>query len=176
MCRNGTGSTPSDFRAGSSLSRSNLVHAGTGTASPVVWVEHSDDEIIRGSDGWRIVPELAPGAAEPLVEKDYGDSFEATTLETVLSQLAVGRLVVVGAETGACVRSTLHGAFVRGYDAAQRCPHDRRQVGMGRAPAGSSRRTYESVLALPDRAGPHRGHDDHGSRRLRRLGATCKYA
>jgi nicotinamidase-related amidase len=35
----------------------------------------------------------------------------------VLSGLGVGRLVVVGAQTDACIRSTLHGAFVRGYDA-----------------------------------------------------------
>ena len=84
---------------------------------PVIWVQHSDEQLARGSDGWRIVPELTPGNAEPLVEKHYGDSFEATTLETVLSGLGIGRLVVVGAQTDACVRSTLHGAFVRGYDA-----------------------------------------------------------
>jgi len=84
---------------------------------PVVWVQHSDKGLARGSDDWRIVPELTPGKAEPLVEKNYGDSFEDTTLESVLSGLGVGRLVVVGAQTDACVRSTLHGAFVRGYDA-----------------------------------------------------------
>ena len=84
---------------------------------PVVWVQHSDQGLVRGSDNWRIVPELTPGGAEPLVEKTYGDSFEDTTLETVLSGLGVGRLVVVGAQTDMCIRSTLHGAFVRGYDA-----------------------------------------------------------
>jgi nicotinamidase-related amidase len=84
---------------------------------PVVWVQHSDEHLTRESDEWRIVPELTPGDAEPLIEKNYGDSFEDTTLETVLSSLGVGRLVVVGAETDACIRSTLHGAFVRGYDA-----------------------------------------------------------
>jgi nicotinamidase-related amidase len=83
---------------------------------PVVWVQHSDEDTVRGSDGWRIVRELTPGEAEPVVEKHYGDSFEDTTLETVLSDLGIGRLVVVGAETDACVRSTIHGAFVRGYD------------------------------------------------------------
>src|ERR1700730_2910944 len=84
---------------------------------PVVWVQHSDQGLARGSDDWGIFPELAPADAEPLVEKNYGDSFEDTTLETVLSGLGVGRLVVVGAQTDACIRSTLHGAFVRGYDA-----------------------------------------------------------
>jgi nicotinamidase-related amidase len=84
---------------------------------PVVWVQHSDEQLVKGSEAWRIVPELTPAKAEPLVEKNYGDSFEDTPLETVLSGLGVGRLVVVGAQTDACVRSTLHGAFVRGYDA-----------------------------------------------------------
>jgi len=84
---------------------------------PVVWVQHSDEQLAKGSDNWRIVPELRPTEAEPLVEKNYGDSFEDTTLETVLSSLGVGRLIVAGAQTDACVRSTLHGALVRGYDA-----------------------------------------------------------
>ena len=84
---------------------------------PVVWIQHSDEEVARGSDAWRIVPELTPEDDEPLVEKHYGDSFEDTTLEAILSGLRVGRLVVVGAQTDECVRSTLHGAFVRGYDA-----------------------------------------------------------
>ncbi len=82
----------------------------------VVWVQHSDEQLARGCDAWRIVPELTPGEAEPLVEKHYGDAFEDTTLETVLTGLAVGRLVVVGAQTDACIRATLHGALVRGYD------------------------------------------------------------
>jgi nicotinamidase-related amidase len=84
---------------------------------PVVWVQHSDEQTVRGSDDWLIVPELKPDETEPLVEKHYGDAFEDTTLETVLAEHRVGRLVVVGAQTDACIRSTLHGAFVRGYDA-----------------------------------------------------------
>ena len=83
----------------------------------VIWVQHSDEHLASGSDEWRIVPELNPAPGEPLIEKNFGDSFEDTTLETVLSGRGVGRLVVVGAQTDACIRSTLHGAFVRGYDA-----------------------------------------------------------
>jgi nicotinamidase-related amidase len=94
-----------------------LVERARREGVPVVWVQHSDEQLARGSDAWQIVSELTPGAAEPLVEKHYGDSFEDTTLETVLSGLGVGRLVVVGAQTDWCVRSTLHGALARGYDA-----------------------------------------------------------
>jgi nicotinamidase-related amidase len=96
---------------------SSLVDRARDQQVPVVWVQHSDDNIEHGSDGWRIVPELAPDEAEPVVEKSYGDAFEATNLESVLADLAVGRLVVAGAQTDECIRSTLHGAFTRGYDA-----------------------------------------------------------
>jgi nicotinamidase-related amidase len=84
---------------------------------PVVWFQHSDEQLPRGSDDRPIVSELTPADAERPVEKHHGGSFEDTTLETVRSGLGVGRLVVVGAQTDACIRSTLHGAFVRGYDA-----------------------------------------------------------
>jgi len=94
-----------------------LVDKARAAGVPVVWVQHSSEGLAKGSDEWRIVPELSPDEAEPLVEKNYGDSFEDTTLESVLSGLGVGRLVVVGAQTDACIRSTLHGAFARGYDA-----------------------------------------------------------
>lgn len=83
---------------------------------PVVWVQDSGGERVMGSDPWKIVPELTPLDSDPHVDKKYGDSFEDTTLESELSGLGVGRLVVVGAQTDACIRSTLHGAFVRGYD------------------------------------------------------------
>ena len=84
---------------------------------PVVWVQHESKELAKGSDDWRIVPELTPSEAEPHVDKSYADSFEETTLESVLSDLGIGRVVVAGAQTDECIRATLHGAFVRGYDA-----------------------------------------------------------
>jgi nicotinamidase-related amidase len=64
-----------------------------------------------------MVPELAPGDTEPVLDKSYADAFEDTTLETVLAGLGAGRLIVAGAQTDECIRSTLHGAIVRGYDA-----------------------------------------------------------
>lgn len=83
---------------------------------PIVWVQHSDDEMATGSDAWEYVSELARHHCEPLVHKSFGDSFEGTDLEEVLGGAGVGRLFVTGAQTDACIRSTIHGAFVRGYD------------------------------------------------------------
>ena len=96
---------------------SDLVDKARREEVAVVWVQHNSEQLERGSEPWHIVPELSPEAAEPLVEKTYPDSFEETTLESVLSGLGVGRLLVVGAQTDECIRSTLHGAFTRGYDA-----------------------------------------------------------
>jgi nicotinamidase-related amidase len=93
-----------------------LVDQARTAGVPVVWVQHSDEELVSGSEEWRIVPELTPTDTEPLVQKNYGDAFEDTPLETVLADRGVGRLVVVGAETDACIRSTIHGGFTRGYD------------------------------------------------------------
>ena len=83
---------------------------------PVIWVQHQGDNLPEGSDGWQYVPELVMADGEPVVHKRYGDSFEDTTLESELAERGVGRLIVTGAQTDACVRSTLHGAFTRGYD------------------------------------------------------------
>jgi len=95
-----------------------LVERARAAGVDVVWVQHnSADNLPRGSEGWQYVPELVQGADEPVVHKSYGDSFEDTDLEQVLAARGIGRLVVAGAQTDECIRSTLHGAITRGYDA-----------------------------------------------------------
>ena len=93
-----------------------LVEKARDEGVPIVWVQHSDEGLEKGSEAWEYVPELVRQDAEPLVEKTFGDSFEATDLEEVLARAGVGHLVVAGAQTDACIRSTIHGAFTRGYD------------------------------------------------------------
>ncbi|MEQ6903146.1 cysteine hydrolase family protein [Nocardioides sp. YIM 152588] len=93
-----------------------LVDRARDAGTPVVWVQHSSDHLVAGTDGWAYVPELVRAATEPIVHKRYGDSFEDTGLEDVLAGLGVGHVLVTGAQSDFCVRSTLHGALVRGYD------------------------------------------------------------
>src|SRR4051812_21202561 len=66
-----------------------LVDKARQDATPVIWVQQTDERLSRGSDDWQIVPELAPGESEPMIEKQYADSFEETTLETTLAGLGV---------------------------------------------------------------------------------------
>jgi nicotinamidase-related amidase len=93
-----------------------LLTAARAVGTPVIWVAHSEEQMPIGSDVWQYVPELVRRESEPLVHKLYGDSFEGTDLEAALAAAKVGHLVVVGAQTDACIRSTIHGAFTRGYD------------------------------------------------------------
>jgi nicotinamidase-related amidase len=93
-----------------------LVDRARDEGTAVIWVQHSDEGLEKGSKAWEYVPELVRRDPEPLVEKTFGDSFEGTDLEEVLARAGVGHLVVAGAQTDACIRSTIHGAFTRGYD------------------------------------------------------------
>ena len=93
-----------------------LIERARADSVPVVWVQHSDDGLPIDSDAWQIVPELTPAEEDPVIRKEYGDTFEATELERVLAEAGIGHLVISGAQTDACVRATLHGGFVRGYD------------------------------------------------------------
>lgn len=83
---------------------------------PVIWVQHSADDMPLKSLAWEIIPELSPLETDLIVQKKYGDAFEATDLKKYLEDMNIDRLVVTGAQSEACIRATLHGAFVRGYN------------------------------------------------------------
>ena len=83
---------------------------------PVIWVQHADEELVEGTHGWEIVPELVVAEGEHVVHKHHRDSFDGTTLADELERLDVERLVVTGAQTDFCVRWTLHGAQSRGFE------------------------------------------------------------
>ena len=126
---------------------------------PVVWVQHSDDNLAKGSEEWEYVPELERLDSEPLVHKTYPDAFEATELEGLLAERGVGRLVLAGAQTEECVRATLHSALVRGYDATlvadAHTTEDLREWGFPVSPEQSIAytNTYWSWAVAPGRAG-----------------------
>lgn len=83
---------------------------------PVVWVQHSDDDLPRGSPQWQWVPELQPAAGEPLIHKHFNSSFEQTTLEDELARLGATHVALAGAASNWCIRATAYGALERGYD------------------------------------------------------------
>jgi nicotinamidase-related amidase len=84
--------------------------------TPVIWVQHTNDELPRGSPQWQWVPELVPAQGEPLVHKRYNSAFEQTAFEGELARLGATHIVLAGAETNWCIRATAYGALERGYD------------------------------------------------------------
>ena len=83
---------------------------------PVVWVQHEDDDMPRGSPQWEFVPELVPADGEFRVFKRYNSAFEETPLEAELARLGATRIVLAGAMTNWCIRSAAYAALERGYD------------------------------------------------------------
>ncbi len=84
--------------------------------APVIWVQHSDEELVHGSEPWQLAPELAPAQGEPVIHKRFNSSFEQTTLEEELARLGATRIALAGAATNWCIRATAYAALDRGYD------------------------------------------------------------
>ena len=117
------------------------------------------------------MPELVRGESEPLVEKTYADAFEETDLEPVLAERGIGRVVIAGAQTDECIRSTLHGAIVRGYDAMLvGDAHTTEDLSAYGAPPPDKviahTNLYWQYHTAPGRHGGH-GHDRRGRLRAR---------
>lgn len=108
---------------------------------PVVWVQHEDDGMPRGSAGWQWVPELAPRDGDVRIFKRFPSSFEDTPLEAELARLGAARIVLAGAQTNWCIRATAYAALDRGYDLVLvRDAHttDSADLGNGRSIAAES--------------------------------------
>lgn len=83
---------------------------------PVIWVQHTDDELVHDSSDWKLAPELEPVDGEVRIEKKFNSSFEQTPLDEILARLDVTHIVLAGAATNWCIRATAYGALDRGYD------------------------------------------------------------
>ena len=83
---------------------------------PVIWVQHSDSEMPRGSPQWQWVAELDPAEGERVIHKRFNSAFEETPLEDELAALGATHIALAGASTNWCIRATAYGALDRGYD------------------------------------------------------------
>jgi len=71
--------------------------------------------LIRGQAGHEIIPELAPAASEPVIDKPGKGAFHATELDAVLRNRGIESLLVCGVTTEVCVHTTIREANDRGY-------------------------------------------------------------
>ena len=83
---------------------------------PVIWVQHSDDDCPRTATAGSTCRSYNARSPSRSCTRVTAIRSRTPPWSRSSAERGVGRLVVAGAQTDACIRSTLHGAFTRGYD------------------------------------------------------------
>ena len=97
-----------------------LVFRARDDGVPVVLVQHCGSPQAHPLHptqlGWALHPAVDPQPGDLRVEKRWSDAFRDTTLDAILREALVTRVVLVGAQTEYCVDTTARRAASLGYD------------------------------------------------------------
>jgi nicotinamidase-related amidase len=84
----------------------------------VIFIQHDGppgDPHHPDEPGWRLLPTLEIKPDDTVVHKTSCDAFLDTTLDTVLRESGIDRLIITGCATDYCVDTTVRSALARGW-------------------------------------------------------------
>ena len=112
----GVGSGPIHDSGGLLKRVRELIDRARADGVPLIYVQHNDAFLQKGSARWEFHREIAPRPGDTVVEKTRSDAFLDTRLAEVLQERGLRRLVVVGAQSEFCVDTTCRRASSEGYE------------------------------------------------------------
>ena len=92
-----------------------LIEKARSADVPVVYVQHNDGGLVKGTDFWEIHPAICPKENDAVIQKWTPDSFHETVLQDELKAKGIQNLVIAGNQTEYCVDTTTRRAFSLGY-------------------------------------------------------------
>ncbi|MBP2849409.1 isochorismatase family protein [Dickeya oryzae] len=84
-------------------------------ADQTIFIQHTDADMLPGSEAWQVLPSLHRPANAISVTKTACDAFYRTELAQILDRLQVKHFTLCGCATDYCVDATIKNAASRGY-------------------------------------------------------------
>nr|WP_163103336.1 cysteine hydrolase family protein [Peribacillus alkalitolerans] len=83
---------------------------------PVFYVQHNDEEYLKGTPSWEIHYSIAPNEGEVVIQKSTPDSFHETELDEKLKADQIENIMIAGNQTEYCIDTTCRRAASLGYN------------------------------------------------------------
>jgi nicotinamidase-related amidase len=85
------------------------------SGSLVIYIQHENNTMTQGSDGWQLHPHLQPAEGDLFFQKQHSSAFEKSKLHETLAGLGVRQVIVTGLVTHGCVKAACLDALKLGY-------------------------------------------------------------
>ena len=93
-----------------------VLAAARAAGIPIVYIQYIAPGYAIGDPQLDTVSAIAPLAGDPIVWKTEADSFQDTTLASILAEIGAHRLLLTGQATDVCIHATVLGAVHNGYE------------------------------------------------------------
>ena len=83
---------------------------------PVIYVQHENNTMPHGSDGWQLHPRLQPLDGDLLFQKQQSSALKVPPLKDALAKSGARRVIITGLVTHGCIKAACLDALKLGYE------------------------------------------------------------